>query len=318
MSEDAPKGTPAGEPVKAAEPTQTATAPTTPAGAAPPNAMDDAAKAMAAALPAEKVPEAAAPSPAAAPAPTDASAVTAPAPTIASVPPPAGLPPTANTSGMHLQYVAPGVKRQSIMQDVKWQALIFCAGLGFTALLLFRGGGVDDQVGGATTTGNTTTAPTETQAQSQDRDPVRPPPHVDTVGAGSAGSFRQPMVPQGDFTVNATAIGDPSPFPKSKDAGVNKGGYAEERKDLEAAEAMIATNPDKALTMVDQHDKDYPRGIMDPDARMIRIEAYQKKGDDQKALQLGTEFLEDYPHSGPASHVEEIVAALKQKTGATQ
>ncbi len=213
---------------------------------------------------------------------------------------------------MHLQYVAPGVKRQSFMQDVKWQALIFCAILLFTALFFFRGGGIDSELGGSNgATASNGTPPSQNTTHNGNVVPTQTalPPEDSTYEP------LQNRAPTADLTVNAGAIGDPAPFPKRRDAGVNKGGYADERKDLEAAEAMIATDPDKALALVDRHDKDYPRGIMDPNARMIRIEAFQKKGDDAKALQLGNEFLEDYPHSGPASHVQEIVEALKKKNG---
>jgi TolA-binding protein len=123
-----------------------------------------------------------------------------------------------------------------------------------------------------------------------------------------------PSIPQADLTVNAGAIGGSAlPLVKHGDAGVNKGGYAEESADLGAAEAMIAKDPAKALQMVDQHDLDYPRGILDPEARVIRVEAYAKKGDDVKALQLGDDFLMDYPHSPRAGSVVAIVEALRNK-----
>jgi hypothetical protein len=54
---------------------------------------------------------------------------------------------------------------------------------------------------------------------------------------------------------------------------------------------------------------------MDPDARVVRIEAWQKKGDEAKALALGNEFLESYPHSPRAGRVQAIVEALKNKNG---
>ncbi|MEO8797139.1 MAG: hypothetical protein ABI551_04575, partial [Polyangiaceae bacterium] len=140
MSEEPPQGTPAEEPAKAAEihaSTAESAAASAPSTTSPSStAMTDAAKAMSDALPEEK------------------AGVIAPAtkattsPTITTVEPPNGAPPAANTSGMHLQYVAPGVKRQSFMQDVKWQALIFCAILMFTALFFFRGGGIDSELGG--------------------------------------------------------------------------------------------------------------------------------------------------------------------------
>jgi hypothetical protein len=204
---------------------------------------------------------------------------------------------------MHQQYVAPGVSRQSFMSSNRFTVIFLGAMMAAAMYMLFASG--RDSFGIAS--GGPSANPTPTTPLVDDPSHAFPNPNVVTP----------PPLPQADFTVNAGAIGaDPAPLAsasaKKGDAG-NKGGYAQEMADLDAAESMIDKDPAKALQMVDQHDVDYPRGMADPEARVIRVEAYAKKGDDVKALELGNEFLEDYPHSPRAGRVVSIVETLKNK-----
>lgn len=263
-------------------------------------ALADAAQAMDAA---EKKAESAAPIAPPAADPT-APAPTAP-PTTAVAPSPA-----ANTSGMHLQYVAPGVRRQSMLESTKWQIGVMAAML-IIGFLMLRGG-LDGLSGGLATGSAGGGGPTPVTTNLG-------PPQSQTATDDTS---YQPIenrtaMPVPDLTVNAGAIGGTRlPTLRSHvDAGANKGGYANERADLDAAEAMVPKDPDKALALVDKHDRDYPRGILDPDARIIRIEAFQKKGDDAKALALADEFLQDYPHFPAAGRVQTIAEQIKNKTG---
>ncbi len=294
------------------EPTEATKEPAATAPADPPNdqptppakaessasgALDDAAKAMDAAVKSD-VPATAV---ATEPAKIEPPKADAPKPVVEVFPLP------ATTSGMHQQYVAPGVARQSFLQSTKWQLTIFGVCAVFAVWVLRPSGSSDFLgIGGG---GNTTTT-------------GGIPNGNDTIAAGGTNPNLVPTTPpppQADFTVNAAAIGDTAmPLPRTRpDGGTqNKGGYAEEAADLDAAEAMIAKDPVRALQMVDQHDTDYPRAMLDPTARVIRVEAYAKKGDDAKALGLGNEFLEDYPHSPRAGTVMAIVEALKNKLDA--
>jgi hypothetical protein len=212
----------------------------------------------------------------------------------------------ATTSGMHQQYIAPGVARQSMLSSMKYQIALAGMVVALT-LLMLQPGGISLGLGSDTTT---TSTPPATTHVNDDLTNSFPNPNINQP---------PPYIPQADLTVNAGAIGGATstplsvPLVKKGDAGANKGGYAEESADLNAAEAMINKDPVKALQMVDQHDLDYPRGILDPEARVIRVEAYAKKGDDVKALQLGDDFLMDYPHSPRAGRVVAIVEALRNK-----
>lgn len=212
----------------------------------------------------------------------------------------------ATTSGMHQQYIAPGVARQSRMSSMKYQIALVGVLMAVGLFFMLPGAGGAFGLGDDTPPKHVSTSP----------NPIN---NDDTQNSFPNPNLNQPTIPQADLTVNAGAIGGAnlplpmSPLVKHGDAGVNKGGYAEESADLDAAEAMIAKDPAKALVMVDQHDIDYPRGILDPEARVIRVEAYAKKGDDVKALQLGDDFLMDYPHSPRAGRVVTIVEALRNK-----
>lgn len=226
--------------------------------------------------------------------------------------------PSANTSGMHLQYVAPGVRRQSLLETYKYP-LTFVA-VAFTLIFLMLRGGVGGGLGGDLASGAPTSAVNGGGGGAGNNASGAMSAQVQQAMTAEADDNEyQPLanrMPASDLTVNAGALnGKPPLLAAHVDAGVNKGGYADERADLDAAETMVATNPDKALAMVDKHDKDYPRGILDPDARIIRIEAFQKKGDDTKALGLADEFLQDYPHSPRAGTVQSIAKQIKDKVG---
>ncbi|MGH7286389.1 MAG: hypothetical protein ACRELY_33130 [Polyangiaceae bacterium] len=268
------------------------------ASAAPTTALADAAKGMDTA---EKKVESA---PIAAPATETAATAAAPAPT-----PPVTAPSAANTSGMHLQYVAPGVHRQSWFETNKYPVMFMAMAGTFALLWVGSRGGMGDLAG-------------NTPSPVVDMESVGPTPNTSALPdqLPTDDSTYQPLanrMPAADLTVYAGPIGGPRP-PKTAlhgDAGVNKGGYADERADLDVAEAMIAKDPDKALALVDKHDKDYPRGILDPDARIIRIEAFQKKGDDAKTLALSDDFLQDYPHSPRVGVVQRIAEQIKNKSG---
>jgi len=282
-------------------------------------ALDDAAKAMDAAVVASDPTTTNA-----VPAPVQAAVVAALAPAV--VPSPDAVPSTpptatsaapqppinivslqATTSGMHQQYVAPGVKSQSFWSSNGRQLMLLSATMMLGLVFLTRGSigsGIGD-LPGATSSGTTTLGGAQLTGDPQPQN-FRP---------GMAG-LDPNRTPQADFTVNAGAVGDTTArVPKTGDAGKNKGGYAQEQADLDVARALIDKDPNKALALVDQHDADYPRGILDPEARVIRVEAFAKKGDDAKALALGDEFLEDYPHSPGAGRVQAILETIKNKQG---
>jgi hypothetical protein len=274
------------------------------------NALDDAAKAMASVALKSDVPAAAADaivkdSASATSVAPDASKPEAPKPAVEIF----QLP--ATTSGMHQQYVAPGVARQSFMSSNR--VMVICLGIMMTFSIYVLFGSSHDSLDLAGGQGNGDTAQPATTATTPLVDETATHfPNPNTVTP-------PPTTPTADFTVNAATIGGANPpltsdgGKRKGDAGVNKGGYAEETADLDAAEAMVDKDPTKALQLVDQHDIDYPRGILDPRARVIRVKAYAKKGDDVKALELGNDFLDDYPHSPGAGGVGAIVEALKNK-----
>ena len=297
---------PPDKPASATAEARSETAPAEPAkdagSSATATALADAAKAMDTAEKQAETASAAPTTSAAAPAAATNAAPPSAAPT------PLSPSAAANTSGMHLQYVAPGVARQSFLESYRYPLAFMAMALGFV-FLMFHGGGLSGGLAGPGSGGGEPT-PQPTQVPTSLQQPLPPPDDTSYEPLAN-------RMPASDLTVNAGAINGKPPLLVAShgDAGANKGGYKDERADLDAAEAMVATNPDKALAMVDKHDRDYPRGILDPDARIVRIEAFQKKGDDAKALALADEFLQDYPHSPRAGRVQSIAEQIKNKGG---
>ena len=124
------------------------------------------------------------------------------------------------------------------------------------------------------------------------------------------------------ITVSAGMIGDRRNFPdlpppsasgSAKPGG--KKGSPDEPSTIEGARAAIARGESaKALVILDGHDRDFPQGLMNPDATVLRIEALARTGEDARAKQLAEGFLADFPHSPLAGRVRGLLDAINRKT----
>jgi len=126
------------------------------------------------------------------------------------------------------------------------------------------------------------------------------------------------------FTVSASAIGAGAPPGETRDGGATPTGpppsvvasararLGGETNALRAARAAIERKDGaRALAILDQHDHDYPDGLLGPDARVLRIQALATSGHDAEALSRADAFLLDYPHSPEAARVRELADALR-------
>jgi hypothetical protein len=81
---------------------------------------------------------------------------------------------------------------------------------------------------------------------------------------------------------------------------------------LEAARtALDAGAPAKALSLVDDYEREFPNGSLLPEATVLRIEALVASGADRDALRVADRFLAASPDSPHARHVRAIEASIR-------
>jgi hypothetical protein len=128
--------------------------------------------------------------------------------------------------------------------------------------------------------------------------------------------------PAPTLTVSAGMIGDrrsfpdPPPMPAASGSAkaVGKRSGLDEGQTLDLARAAIAKGDStKALVILDGHDRDFAQGIMNPDAKVLRIEALARTGEDARAKELAEGFLADFPHSPLAPRTRGLLDAINRK-----
>jgi outer membrane protein assembly factor BamD (BamD/ComL family) len=115
------------------------------------------------------------------------------------------------------------------------------------------------------------------------------------------------------LTVSAAAaigaLGGPEGHTPSPEAGARLD--RETAALLAARQALDANDGAKALALLDKHDKDFPDGILGPDARMLRVEALAAAGKNADAVAAADAFLADFPHHPEAARIRGIRDRLK-------
>jgi outer membrane protein assembly factor BamD (BamD/ComL family) len=78
---------------------------------------------------------------------------------------------------------------------------------------------------------------------------------------------------------------------------------------LDAARgALDADAPDDALALLHRYLLGFPKGKLAPEAEVLAIEAYAKKGDRLLLTREATRFLDRYPKAPQRTRVEQLCA----------
>jgi hypothetical protein len=86
---------------------------------------------------------------------------------------------------------------------------------------------------------------------------------------------------------------------------------AEELRIIERAqEARTAGRPHDALAALDEYAMRFPRGALEDEAAVLRIEANAQMGAGRLAARLASQFLATHPHSPYEARVRRVVSAL--------
>jgi hypothetical protein len=90
---------------------------------------------------------------------------------------------------------------------------------------------------------------------------------------------------------------------------------AEETAALDTARrALGAGAVPRALGALDDYGRDFPNGLLSPEATVLRIEALARRGDDAAALAAARSFLASHPTSTHARRVRSLVEGMVAKS----
>jgi hypothetical protein len=84
-------------------------------------------------------------------------------------------------------------------------------------------------------------------------------------------------------------------------------GLADEVAALDRARRLAAGDPDRALALLDEYDRRFPRGDLAPEALVLRIEALVRGGERARAETLARSYLQSHPRSPHAKRIRTIV-----------
>jgi hypothetical protein len=79
-----------------------------------------------------------------------------------------------------------------------------------------------------------------------------------------------------------------------------------------ARSAIAAGNPGGGLVVLDEYAAEFPRGVMAPEASVLRIEALAAAGDHARAKRVAIDFLGANPSSPYAARIESVVGPTNE------
>jgi hypothetical protein len=155
--------------------------------------------------------------------------------------------------------------------------------------------------------------------------PVRVPgPSAHSKGASPAGSSEAPSAPPAEDTPAASAPNtteNPGPAGPVVQAPARPAASPSASSDdlsqgvsvLELARSAIAEGDTaRALRIVSEYERQFPKGDLREEAAAIRIEALIASGRDVEALDAANNFLATSPNSPHARHVRAMAASLRE------
>jgi hypothetical protein len=112
----------------------------------------------------------------------------------------------------------------------------------------------------------------------------------------------------------------PSSFETSTGAAVMEPPSSARSSDLDAEVAMLDEIRERlrtgaavrATALLREYDARFPRGLLQPEAKVLQIEAVAAAGDKARAHDLAVSFLARYPNAPQAARIRQLEAQLRQ------
>ena len=151
----------------------------------------------------------------------------------------------------------------------------------------------------------------------RDREPVAAPMTVAVVEAGAAPLAPIASIASGAPIASGPALEDPpaapaAPAPLARPAasrGASEGELTLETRLLaNATEALRGGDPRAALTLLDEHRRRFPRGVLAEERDASRVFALCAMGSEEEATRSATQFAREHPRSGLGPRVARACA----------
>jgi hypothetical protein len=135
--------------------------------------------------------------------------------------------------------------------------------------------------------------------------PDRPVVSVPAIKLPEAPPAERAQAPEAALPAEpAPAPAAEAPAPKADPRAASSGALTAELGVLDMARSKLAAGDARgALAVLDEYSRTYPRGRLDLEAQVLRIDALAKAGDTQAAKKRAEAFLKRYPKSVLASRV---------------
>lgn len=125
-----------------------------------------------------------------------------------------------------------------------------------------------------------------------------PPEPVAATGGGAAGDLTAPSIAPTTPVAHRHRVAEETPVPLSR-----------ELASLDAARAALGRgDAPRAIALLDRYARAYPRGRLDMEAEVLRIDALAESGRTDVAHARAREFLRRHPNSVLAAHVRTRLA----------
>lgn len=141
---------------------------------------------------------------------------------------------------------------------------------------------------------------------------VEPPPRVEAPPIEPPRPAPPPEVPPPTEPVAVEVPPAPSPEPvRQPSKPVDEVDLlAKEVQLLDSARAALPNEPRRALEVLEQHRREFPRGALIIDAELVRLEAYLRAGDRARATAVANKLIRSAPQSPVAARARRLLEEI--------
>lgn len=141
---------------------------------------------------------------------------------------------------------------------------------------------------------------------------VEPPPRVEAPPVEPPRPAPPPEVPPPTEPVAVEVPPAPSPEPvRQPSKPVDEVDLlAKEVQLLDSARAALPNEPRRALEVLEQHRREFPRGALIIDAELVRLEAYLRAGDRSRATTVANKLIRSAPQSPVAARARRLLEEI--------
>lgn len=141
---------------------------------------------------------------------------------------------------------------------------------------------------------------------------VEPPPRVEAPPVEPPPLATPPQLPPPaePVAVNVPPAPIPDPVRRPPKPVDEVDLLAKEVRLLDSARAALPNEPRRALEVLEQHRREFPRGALTIDAELVRLEAYLRAGDRSRATAVANNLIRSAPQSPVAARARRLLEEI--------